>query len=71
LRCVDGERFLSVYPWKVTERMAGSRPAIDMVIAIDPNLSTTDAHEIADPIENLLEERFQARDISIHIEPYS
>jgi cation diffusion facilitator family transporter len=67
VRGVAGVREVS----RIRSRWVGSQPAIDMVIAVDPKLSTTDAHEIADTIENLLEERFQARDISIHIEPYS
>lgn len=52
-------------------RWIGSRPAIDMVITVDPDLSTNEAHEIADRIEKLLLDRFQARDISIHIEPHN
>lgn len=52
-------------------RWIGSRPAIDMVISVDPDLSTNEAHEIADRIEKLLLDRFQARDISIHIEPHN
>lgn len=56
---------------RVRSRWVGSHPAIDMIISVEPNLSTTEAHEIADIIEKLLEERFQARDISIHIEPHS
>jgi cation diffusion facilitator family transporter len=54
---------------RIRSRWVGSEPAIDMVITVDPKLSTADAREIADTIENLLEERFQARDVSIHIEP--
>ena len=56
---------------RMRSRWVGSHPAIDMIISVEPNLSTTEAHEIADVIEKLLEERFQARDISIHIEPHS
>jgi cation diffusion facilitator family transporter len=67
VRGVAGVREVS----RIRSRWVGSQPSIDMVIAVDPKLSTTDAHEIADTIENLLEERFQASDISIHIEPYS
>lgn len=54
---------------QVRSRWVGSRPAIDMIISVDPALSTTEAHDIANTIEKLLEEQFQARDISIHIEP--
>jgi len=55
---------------RIRSRWVGSNPAIDMVISVQPNLSTAEAHEIADAIERLLEERFHARDISIHIEPH-
>ena len=55
----------------IRSRWIGSRPAIDMVISVDSNLSTNEAHEIADAIEKLLQDRFQARDISIHVEPHS
>lgn len=64
---VEGVRNIS----RIRSRWVGSRPAIDMVISVDPELSTTEAHKIADTIEALLEERFQARDISVHIEPQS
>lgn len=55
---------------RIRSRWVGSRPAIDMVILVDPGLSTRDAHNIADQIEKALEERFNARDVSIHIEPH-
>jgi len=55
----------------IRSRWIGSHPAIDMVISVDPNLSTNEAHAIADAIEKLLQDRFQARDISIHVEPHS
>jgi len=56
---------------RIRSRRVGGSPAIDMVVSVDPALPTAEAHEIADTIESLLEERFEARDISIHIEPYS
>ncbi|MDH3377256.1 MAG: cation diffusion facilitator family transporter [Gammaproteobacteria bacterium] len=56
---------------RIRSRWVGANPTIDMVISVDRNLSTTKAHEIADIVEKLLEERFQARDITIHIEPHS
>ena len=40
-----------------------------MIITVDASLSTEKAHRIADQIEALLEERFGASDITIHIEP--
>jgi len=55
---------------QIRSRWVGNNPAIDMTISVDSNLSTAKAHEIADTIETVLGERFQAQDISIHIEPY-
>ena len=55
---------------RIRSRWVGGSPAIDMVVSVDPHISTSEAHEIADTIESLLEKRFEARDISIHIEPH-
>lgn len=55
---------------RIRSRWVGGSPAIDLVVSVDPALSTSEAHEIADTIENLLEERFQAQDILIHVEPH-
>ena len=55
---------------RIRSRWVGGSPAIDMVVSVDPALSTSEAHEIADTIERLLEKHFEARDISIHIEPH-
>ncbi|MCR9255369.1 MAG: cation diffusion facilitator family transporter [Alphaproteobacteria bacterium] len=54
---------------RIRSRWVDASPFIDMVVFVSPNLSTTESHAIADDIEQRLEERFQARDISIHIEP--
>ena len=64
---IEGVRQVS----RIRSRWVGSHPAIDMVVSVDPKLSTTEAHKIADMVEKLLEKRFQARDITIHIEPLS
>lgn len=55
---------------QVRSRWVASKPSIDMVITVDPDLDTRAAHEIADAIEKRLENRLQASDISIHIEPH-
>jgi cation diffusion facilitator family transporter len=55
---------------RIRSRWVGSHPAIDIVISVDPDLSTTEAHKIADQIEKVLTSQFQARDITIHIEPH-
>lgn len=67
IKGISGVRKVS----RIRSRWVGSQPAIDMVIVVDANLPTTDAHDIADTVEKLLEEQFQAHDVSIHIEPDS
>ncbi len=54
---------------RARSRWVGSNKAVDMVITVDPALSTAESHEVADTVEQLLEERLGVRDISIHIEP--
>lgn len=41
----------------------------DVVIAVDPQLSTVEAHAIADAIEALLQQQYAVEDSTIHIEP--
>lgn len=55
---------------QVRSRWVGANPAIDVVVFVDPNLSTKASHDIADAVEDRLEQRFAATDISIHIEPH-
>jgi len=54
---------------RVRSRWIGSIRALDLVISVDPTLPTSDAHEIADNIETLIEKRFEISEVSIHIEP--
>ncbi len=54
---------------RMRSRWMGSEMAVDMVITVDPALSTEDAHAITDNIESLLEKTFSVKDISIHVEP--
>ncbi|NNE85770.1 MAG: cation transporter [Alphaproteobacteria bacterium] len=55
---------------RVRSRWIGPSLAVDMVINVDACLTTAEAHEITDAVEALLEERFDVRDISIHVEPH-
>jgi len=55
---------------RIRSRWVGSRPVIDIVISVDPGLSTTDAHQITSQIEKALMRKFETRDISIHVEPH-
>jgi cation diffusion facilitator family transporter len=42
---------------------------MDVVVSVDPELSTADSHAIADAVERLLRERLGARDVTVHVEP--
>ena len=55
--------------YKIRSRWVGKTRSIDLVISVDPTLSTKASHAIADTIESLIEKRFGATDISIHVEP--
>jgi cation diffusion facilitator family transporter len=54
---------------RIRSRWVGSAPSVDVVIAVDPALSTVQAHAIADAIEAVLAEQFGMDDVTIHIEP--
>jgi cation diffusion facilitator family transporter len=54
---------------RVRSRWVGSDRAVDMVIAVDPDLSTEVSHAITDNIEALLEQKHNVVDVSIHVEP--
>lgn len=56
---------------RVRSRSLGKTLTVDMVITVDPQLSTSAAHSIADAVERRLEEHHQVGDTSIHIEPDS
>lgn len=55
---------------RIRSRWIGSDKAIDLIISVDPKLSTDDSHKIANNIEQLIEEEFDVSDISIHVEPF-
>jgi len=55
---------------RVRSRWIGSARAVDLVIEVDAHLPTASAHEIADRLEDLLAERFDVYDVSVHIEPH-
>jgi len=54
---------------RVRSRWIGSNRAVDMVITVDADLSTSESHAVADTVEKLLQEKLDVEDISIHIEP--
>jgi cation diffusion facilitator family transporter len=55
---------------RVRSRWIGPSPAVDLVIGVDPELPTTESHEISDRVELLIENRFHITDVSIHVEPH-
>ena len=55
--------------YRVRSRWIGKTCAIDLVIAVDPTLSTKESHNIANKIESIIETKFDTSDISIHVEP--
>ena len=55
---------------RVRSRWIGSDKAIDIIIAVDPELTTDESHKIATEIESLIEDKFGVSDISIHVEPF-
>ncbi len=54
---------------RVRSRQGGSGPTIDLVVSVDPDLSTADSHAIADEIERVISEKFSVTDVTVHIEP--
>ena len=57
-------------PHNLRSRKIGKNVAIDMHIKVDPNLSITEAHDIATHVEDGLKEKFGPDSfISIHVEP--
>ena len=54
---------------RVRSRWIGSEKSIDLVISVDPELSTADSHNIATNVESIIEEKYGVSDISIHVEP--
>ncbi|MFQ5790069.1 MAG: cation diffusion facilitator family transporter [Acidobacteriota bacterium] len=66
LRSVPGVRKVR----RIRSRWAGSSPSVDVVITVDPELPTLQAHAIADAIETTLLEQFSMEDVTVHIEPH-
>ena len=56
---------------RVRSRWIGIDKAVDIIICVDPELTTDESHKIATEIEELIEQKFDVKDISIHVEPYS
>ncbi len=55
--------------YRIRSRWIGNTCAVDLVISVEPALTTEQSHAITDEIELLIEKHFAATDISIHVEP--
>jgi len=54
---------------RVRSRGAGREGRVEVVVTVDPALPTSASHRIADEVERVLAERFQASDVTVHVEP--
>ena len=54
---------------KIRSRWIGPDKSIDLVILVNPELSTDESHNIATSVEQCIEKNFGVHDISIHVEP--
>jgi cation diffusion facilitator family transporter len=54
---------------RVRSRWIGPDRAADVVVTVDPQMTTADSHAIADQVEKLLERQFEVADITVHVEP--
>jgi cation diffusion facilitator family transporter len=55
---------------RVRSRWIGSARAVDLVIEVDADMPTAEAHQITDRLEDLLAEHFDVHDVSVHVEPH-
>jgi cation diffusion facilitator family transporter len=54
---------------RVRSRWIGREKSVDLVISVNPELSTIDSHNIATNVETHIEQKYGVYDISIHVEP--
>lgn len=55
---------------RVRSRWIGDDKLVDLIISVDPYISTNDSHIIANNVELLIADKFGVSDVSIHIEPH-
>ncbi|TFG98453.1 MAG: cation transporter [Myxococcales bacterium] len=55
---------------RVRSRKLGRESRVEVVVTVDPALATSASHRIADEVERALEQRFEAVDVSVHVEPH-
>ena len=54
---------------RVRSRWIGSKPAVDVVITVAPDMPTSEAHDVADAVEEALLRTLSIEDVTVHIEP--
>ncbi len=54
---------------RVRSRGRGAAPAVDVIVAVAPELSAVESHAIADAIEEILRRDFAVEDATVHVEP--
>ncbi len=54
---------------RVRSRGGGAAPAVDVIVAVAPDLSAVESHAIADTIEEVLRREFAVDDVTVHVEP--
>jgi cation diffusion facilitator family transporter len=65
LRAVEGVRDVR----RIRSRWVGAKASVDVVVSVDAELPTSEAHGVADAIERTLFEKFGVEDATVHIEP--
>ncbi|MEM7252547.1 MAG: cation diffusion facilitator family transporter [Pseudomonadota bacterium] len=55
---------------RVRSRWIGDERRVDLIITVDSQLSTGDAHNIANDVEDVLAEVFGVEDSTVHVEPH-
>lgn len=55
---------------RVRSRWVGDTISLDLVVSVDPAMSTSEAHTIADHVEEVLAMKFGISDTTVHIEPH-
>ncbi|MCY7296437.1 cation diffusion facilitator family transporter [Alteromonas sp. a30] len=54
---------------RIRSRYDGKHLSVDVIISVEPQLSTQESHRVADKVEHLLATSFDAHDILVHVEP--
>ena len=54
---------------RIRSHAGGSGPRVDLVVAVDPSMTTADSHAIADEVEGVVRENFSVWDVTVHVEP--